>query len=149
MFGVGPQEMVLIGLLLLVVFGPGKLPSMARDFGRFVSEARLYIDEYKSELVSSVEDESPEQEKTFELAIQEGEMTPAKISVDEGDQVNLRVTSDSSIEFHLHGYGFFAEVEPGDVGELSFYAAISGRFEIENHDSYPHEVLGELLVQPR
>lgn len=56
MFGVGPQEMVVIGLLLLVVFGPGKLPSMARDFGRFVSAARDYKDEFEAELVSGEED---------------------------------------------------------------------------------------------
>jgi Tat protein translocase TatB subunit len=150
MFGIGPQEMVLIGVLLLIVFGPSKLPSMARDFGRFVSEARRHMDEYKSELVSSVEeeDESPEQEKTFDLAIQEGEMSPGKITVDEGDQVKLRVSSDSPVEFHLRGYSFLVEVEPGDPGELSFYAVSSGRFEIEDHNSDPHEVLGELLVQP-
>jgi Sec-independent protein translocase protein TatA len=35
MFGVDLQEMVLIGLLLLIVFGPHKLSSMAWDFGRF------------------------------------------------------------------------------------------------------------------
>jgi TatA/E family protein of Tat protein translocase len=66
MFGIGPQEMVLIGLLFLVIFGPGKLPSMARDFGRFMSEAHRYIDEFKSELVSGAEDETPEHGETEE-----------------------------------------------------------------------------------
>ncbi len=89
------------------------------------------------------------QEETFELAIQEGAMTPDEIKVDEGDQVNLRMTSDSPIEFHLHGYDLSAEAGPDDPGELSFGATISGRFEIENHNSESHEVLGELLVQPR
>jgi TatA/E family protein of Tat protein translocase len=149
MFGVGPQEIVVIGLLLLVIFGPSKLPSMARDFGRFVSEAHRYIDEFKSQLVSSIEGETPEQEKIFDLAIQEGAMTPDEITVDEGEQINLRVTSDSPIEFHLHGYDFSAEAGPGDPLELSFDATIAGRFEIENHNSHPHEALGELLVQPR
>jgi TatA/E family protein of Tat protein translocase len=46
MFGIGAQEMVIIGLLLLVVFGPAKLPGMARDFGRFVFEARRSIEEF-------------------------------------------------------------------------------------------------------
>jgi hypothetical protein len=79
--------MVLMGLLLPVVFGPGKLSGMTRDFfGRFVSKAPRYEDEF--------------------------------------------------------------EAGPGDPGELSFEATISGRFDIENHNSDPHEVLGELLVQP-
>jgi len=50
-FGVGAPEMVVIGLLLLVVFGPGKLPDMARDLGRFVSEARRSVEEFKKNLV--------------------------------------------------------------------------------------------------
>ena len=56
MFGIGGQELVIIGLIFLVVFGPSKLPQMARDFGRFVTEARRSMDEFKSELVSD-EDE--------------------------------------------------------------------------------------------
>ncbi len=58
MFGIGAQEMVIIGLLFLVVFGPGKLPGMARDFGRFVGGARRHVDEFKSELTSTESDHS-------------------------------------------------------------------------------------------
>jgi sec-independent protein translocase protein TatB len=56
MFGIGGQELVIIGLIFLVVFGPSKLPQMARDFGRFVNDARRSMDEFKSELISD-EDE--------------------------------------------------------------------------------------------
>ena len=73
-------------------------------------------------------------------------MSPAKVSVSEGDRVNLRITSDSPIEFHLHGYDLSREVEPGEPAELSFDAAITGRFEIEDHQT--HQELGTLLVQP-
>ena len=52
MFGIGPPELLVIGVLFLVVFGPSKLPSMARDVGRLVIESRRYVDELKSELVS-------------------------------------------------------------------------------------------------
>ena len=52
MFGVGPQEIVIIALLVLVIFGPNALPKMARDLGRFVSEARRSIDEFKEELTA-------------------------------------------------------------------------------------------------
>ncbi len=58
MFGVGIQEMVLIGLLFLVIFGPSKLPQMARDFGRFVNDARRSMDEFKSELISDEDEDS-------------------------------------------------------------------------------------------
>ena len=46
------QEMVIVGLLVLVIFGPSKLPDMARDIGRFVKEARRSIEEFKEDLVS-------------------------------------------------------------------------------------------------
>ncbi len=56
MFGIGAQEAVIIGLLFLVIFGPSKLPGMARDFGRFLSGARRQLDEFKSEITSTEEE---------------------------------------------------------------------------------------------
>ena len=53
MFGIGPQELMIIALLLLVVFGPQKASSMARDLGRFVSEARRPVEDLKSELTAA------------------------------------------------------------------------------------------------
>ena len=52
MFGIGPTELLLIGLLLLVLFGAGKVAGMARDFGRFVSGAQNTVEEFKEELLS-------------------------------------------------------------------------------------------------
>ncbi len=57
MFGIGGQELIIIGLLFLVIFGPSKLPQMARDLGRFVTEARRSMDEFKGELLSDEDDE--------------------------------------------------------------------------------------------
>ena len=55
MFGIGMQEMVIVGLLFLIIFGPSKLPDMARDIGRFVSQARRSVEELKEDLVSEEE----------------------------------------------------------------------------------------------
>jgi Tat protein translocase TatB subunit len=54
-FGIGMQEMVIIGLIALVIFGPKNLPGMARDIGRFVSDARRSVEEFKEDLVSEKE----------------------------------------------------------------------------------------------
>ena len=86
-------------------------------------------------------------ERTFDLAIQEGVLVPGEITVDEGDQVILLLTSDNPVEFHLHGYDLEEEVGPGEPAELSFDATITGRFEIENH--HTEAVLGEIIVRPR
>jgi len=60
-FGIGFQELLIIGLLFLVIFGPSKLPQMARDLGRFLSEARRSMDEFKNELV--LDDDENEKER--------------------------------------------------------------------------------------
>jgi Sec-independent protein translocase protein TatA len=51
-FGIGPQELLIIGVLILVIFGPLKAAGMARDFGRFVSGAQNTVEEFKEELLS-------------------------------------------------------------------------------------------------
>ena len=57
MFGVGPQELVIIGLIVLVIFGPSSLPKMAKDMGRFVAEARRAIEDFKEEITAAGEDD--------------------------------------------------------------------------------------------
>ncbi len=63
MFGIGGQEIVIIGLLVLVIFGPNALPRMARDLGRFVTEARRSIDEFKEELTAGADEEDDEEDE--------------------------------------------------------------------------------------
>ncbi len=63
MFGIGGQEIVIIGVLFLVIFGPSKLPQMARDLGRFVSDARRSMDEFKGELLSGDDEEEDQRPK--------------------------------------------------------------------------------------
>jgi Sec-independent protein translocase protein TatA len=60
MFGVGPQEVVIIVGLILVIFGPAKAAGIARDLGRWVNEARRPVEELKEELASSVEEDKDE-----------------------------------------------------------------------------------------
>lgn len=49
--------MVVVAVLFLVIFGPSKMPQMARDIGKFVSQARGAIDEFKDELTSEGADD--------------------------------------------------------------------------------------------
>lgn len=57
MLGVGGSEIVFIALIFLIIFGPGSLPKMARDVGRFVSEARRAVDDFKDEITSADTDD--------------------------------------------------------------------------------------------
>lgn len=81
MFGVGPQELLLVGLLFLVIFGPGKLPSMARDFGRLVTGAHSTVEEIKSELL-------PEELEEPRRAVENEKGEPAASSSGEGEESN-------------------------------------------------------------
>jgi FtsP/CotA-like multicopper oxidase with cupredoxin domain len=87
------------------------------------------------------------QERIYDVTIQGGAMNPAEISAEEGDFVTLRLTSESPVEVHLHGYDLEEEVLPGEETELSFEADATGQFEIEDHETEAQ--LGTLLVQPR
>ena len=87
------------------------------------------------------------EERTFDVSITGDEMDPGEVSVTEGDRVTLRLTSEEPVEVHLHGYDLEEEVEPGEPTEVSFDADLTGRFEIENHET--EAVLGRLVVQPR
>jgi hypothetical protein len=86
-------------------------------------------------------------ERTIDLAVEDGAMTPDEVEVGEGDRVRLRVTSEEPIAIHLHGYDLEREVAPGEPATLSFEADLTGRFDMEDHES--EEVLGVLIVQPR
>jgi TatA/E family protein of Tat protein translocase len=48
MFDIGLQEILLIGVLALLVFGPSKLPELGRMVGRAMREFRRASDEFRT-----------------------------------------------------------------------------------------------------
>ena len=62
MLGVGGSEIIVIGLIFLIIFGPSSLPKMARDVGRFVTEARRAVDDFKEEITSAADDDDDDEE---------------------------------------------------------------------------------------
>ncbi len=53
MFGIGTGELILIFLIALFVLGPERLPSLARDIGRAMSELRRASDELTDEFLKA------------------------------------------------------------------------------------------------
>jgi hypothetical protein len=86
-------------------------------------------------------------DRSFEVSIEDGEMSPEEISVHRGDTVTLRVGTDEPTELHVHGYDVEQEVEPGEGAKIDFEADLTGRFEIEDHET--EKELGVLQVRPR
>lgn len=60
MFDIGFQEMLVIGVLALLVFGPGKLPELGRMIGRFLREFRRASDEFRSTVETNLHINDPD-----------------------------------------------------------------------------------------
>lgn len=50
MFGLGLPELLVIGLVAFVIFGPERLPTLARDAGRMLRQLKTMADNASSEL---------------------------------------------------------------------------------------------------
>ncbi len=50
MFGIGPQEMAIVALFALIVFGPGTLPEVMREAGKHYRKFKGMADEMTGEL---------------------------------------------------------------------------------------------------
>ena len=60
----------------------------------------------------------------------EGEET---LKVHQGDQVEVRLSSDRPMVLHLHGYDIDVKVAPSAPALLTFKANVAGRFPVHEH----------------
>jgi TatA/E family protein of Tat protein translocase len=60
MFDIGLQEMLVIGVLALLVFGPSKLPELGRMVGRALREFRRASDEFRSTVETNLQLNEPD-----------------------------------------------------------------------------------------
>jgi TatA/E family protein of Tat protein translocase len=79
MFDIGLQEMLVIGVLALLVFGPSKLPELGRMVGRAMREFRRASDEFRSTVETNLhinEPDPPPPEPAVATAIDTPAPTP-------------------------------------------------------------------------
>lgn len=55
MFDLGIQELIVIFIVALIVFGPKRLPELGRTLGKFVLEARKALQDVKTQINSNDE----------------------------------------------------------------------------------------------
>jgi len=71
--GVGPAELLLILIVALVVFGPQRLPQIAKDLGQNIGKWRQAIDEIQSVVdvpTKEMKDMLASEEKALQESIQ-------------------------------------------------------------------------------
>ena len=55
---IGPLEIVVVAVVALIVFGPEKLPGIARSIGKTLSELRRMASEVKTDFESGLDEDS-------------------------------------------------------------------------------------------
>jgi sec-independent protein translocase protein TatA len=88
MFDIGFQELVLIFVLALLVFGPKNLPQLGRSLGRAMREFRRASDEFRSTIETNLqmnEPDPPPFRPTVEAASAVPEPAPTAAATSEGE----------------------------------------------------------------
>ena len=59
-FGIGPMEIILILIIGLIIFGPGKLPQIGRDLGKALRSFKKATTDLSAEVSRELEEEKKE-----------------------------------------------------------------------------------------
>jgi Tat protein translocase TatB subunit len=68
---IGPMELLVVAVVALLVFGPEKLPEMAKNVGRTISDLRRTAQEMRDEFSSGLEDDEPPRRRTRPVATED------------------------------------------------------------------------------
>lgn len=87
---IGMQELILIGVMALIVFGPRKLPQMARTVGKMMAEFRKATNDFKETWEREVDFEDVKDDKEIKpvspiknTIAQNGELNTSQIAAPE------------------------------------------------------------------
>lgn len=53
MFGIGPEELMLVALIALLVLGPERMPKLMRDLGKVLGDLRKTSDELREDFLNA------------------------------------------------------------------------------------------------
>jgi len=66
MFGLGPTELIIIAVIILLIFGARRLPEIGKGLGGAIKEFRNVKKELNSDKTTAEKDETKPEEKTAE-----------------------------------------------------------------------------------
>ena len=81
MLDIGIQELAVIGVLALLIFGPDKLPELGRRLGRAMREFRRASDEFRSTIETNLQMNEIDPPPTLQPAVETPPVEPAAAEV--------------------------------------------------------------------
>ena len=139
MFDIGLQELLVIGVLALLVFGPSKLPELGRMFGRAMREFRRASDEFRTTVETNlkindpdpviapapIETPSPSTTAGTETLPSEAETTHAELTSPAPVAVSTEpyCAQRGSKLFHRSACEWARRIPPGERVDLATFAA--------------------------
>jgi len=85
-FGIGPLEIILILILGLLVFGPGKLPQIGKDLGKTFRSLKKAATDISTQLSKEVEEEKAAKELPPNQTEQKAAQADSVSKPEAGDQ---------------------------------------------------------------
>lgn len=77
MFDIGFQELIIIFIVALLVFGPEKLPEISRTLGKWVLEIRKGVHEAKSQMETEFRELDPKVEEDVSRLLKNVDPAPS------------------------------------------------------------------------
>ncbi|MDO8963762.1 MAG: twin-arginine translocase TatA/TatE family subunit [Coriobacteriia bacterium] len=105
MFSLGGSELLIIAVVVLLLFGPDKIPQLARTIGRFTREFNKYRDIMESTVRAEFLNADPDPKTDISV---EDRIAKAAAA---GSEARDKQAADAAVD---------APAEPGDAGGVSF-----------------------------
>ena len=106
MFDIGLQEMLVIGVLALLVFGPSKLPELGRMVGRAMREFRRASDEFRSTVETNLHINDPDPPPPDPVVVASD---PAPVALPSESEPAVGDTAETTATEVEHGEPFVAQ----------------------------------------